>query len=169
MGIYIAFLRSVNVGGTGKLPMSDLARMCRDIGFHDVQTYIASGNVIFATEMTPEGARVSLEARLYEYCGKSIRVHIRTPEELSQIIANNPFPDAAGNQLGVLLLVGAPDLSAPLVGKQDEHVAAGSREVYAHYPSGMGRSKLVLPGSTTGTTRNMNTLIKVLNLACKLA
>ena len=169
MSIYIVFLRSVNVGGTGKLPMSDLARMCRDIGFEDVQTYIASGNVIFSTDMTPEGARVSLEARLYEYCGKTIRVHIRTPKEISQIVQTNPFPKAAGNQIGVLLLDGPPDLSAPLHGQQDEQVVAGAREIYAHYPSGIGRSKLVLPGTATGTTRNMNTLVKMLGLAQKLA
>lgn len=169
MRTYIAFLRSVNVGGTGKLPMSDLSRMCRDIGFHDVQTYIASGNVVFATQMTPEGARVSIEERLYEYCGKAIRVHIRTADEVAQIIANSPFPEAAGNQLGVLLLDARPVLSEPLSGQKDEQVAVGEREIYIHYPSGMGRSKLVLPDSTTGTMRNLNTLTKVLDLARKMA
>ena len=41
---YVALLRAVNVGGTGKLPMSELVAMCRDAGFAEVETYIACGS-----------------------------------------------------------------------------------------------------------------------------
>ena len=44
---YVAFLRAVNVGGTGKLSMHDLRKMCIELGLAHVQTYIASGNVVF--------------------------------------------------------------------------------------------------------------------------
>jgi uncharacterized protein (DUF1697 family) len=44
---YIALLRAVNVGGTGKLPMADLRMLCEDSGFACVETYITSGNVVF--------------------------------------------------------------------------------------------------------------------------
>ena len=47
MSTFIALLRAVNVGGTGKLPMSDLAALCAQVGFERVRTYIASGNVVF--------------------------------------------------------------------------------------------------------------------------
>ena len=47
MPTFIALLRAVNVGGTGKLPMTDLARLCCKAGFENVKTYIASGNVVF--------------------------------------------------------------------------------------------------------------------------
>ncbi len=47
---YVAFLRAVNVGGTGKLPMADLRQMFAELGFSDVKTYIASGNVAFSSE-----------------------------------------------------------------------------------------------------------------------
>jgi uncharacterized protein (DUF1697 family) len=47
MTAYVALLRAVNVGGTGKLPMSDLKEMCEALGFTGVRTYIASGNVCF--------------------------------------------------------------------------------------------------------------------------
>ena len=43
MTSYVALLRAVNVGGTGKLPMTELRAMCEDCGFKDVRTYIASG------------------------------------------------------------------------------------------------------------------------------
>jgi hypothetical protein len=47
---YVALLRAINVRGTGKLPMSDLIAMCRNAGFARVETYIASGNVIFESK-----------------------------------------------------------------------------------------------------------------------
>ena len=47
MATYIALLRAVNVGGTGKLPMADLKGLCEKAGFKGVRTYIASGNVVF--------------------------------------------------------------------------------------------------------------------------
>ena len=46
MPVFIALLRAINVGGTGKLPMSDLKRLCEKVGFRNVRTYIASGNVV---------------------------------------------------------------------------------------------------------------------------
>jgi uncharacterized protein (DUF1697 family) len=49
MAAFIALLRAVNVGGTGKLPMSELKAMCEEIGFTSVRTYIASGNVVFVS------------------------------------------------------------------------------------------------------------------------
>ena len=48
---YAVLLRAVNVGGTGKLPMSKLKAMCEDAGFAEVQTYIASGNVVFESRL----------------------------------------------------------------------------------------------------------------------
>jgi uncharacterized protein (DUF1697 family) len=44
---FVALLRAVNVGGTGKLPMSELKAMCEAAGFAEVRTFIASGNVVF--------------------------------------------------------------------------------------------------------------------------
>jgi uncharacterized protein (DUF1697 family) len=57
---YIALLRAVNVGGTGKLPMSDLKAMCEDAGFSKVQTFIASGNVVFESKQVPVRSSVTL-------------------------------------------------------------------------------------------------------------
>ena len=46
MTTYVALLRAVNVGGTGKLAMADLKSLCVKAGFDKVQTYIASGNIV---------------------------------------------------------------------------------------------------------------------------
>jgi hypothetical protein len=52
MGAFVALLRAVNVGGTGKLPMSDLKDICEELGFAAIRTYIASGNVVFETDIS---------------------------------------------------------------------------------------------------------------------
>lgn len=52
MSRYVALLRAVNVGDTGKLPMADLRAMCEQIGFGDVRTDIGCGNVVFQTDLT---------------------------------------------------------------------------------------------------------------------
>ena len=52
MAAFIALLRAVNVGGTGKLPMSELKSICETLGFAGVRTYIASGNVVFTSRKT---------------------------------------------------------------------------------------------------------------------
>jgi hypothetical protein len=56
---YIALLRAVNVGGTGKLPMADLKSICLDAGFTRVETYIASGNVIFESKRAPSKVKAT--------------------------------------------------------------------------------------------------------------
>ena len=48
MTVHIALLRAVNVGGTGKLPMSELKALAEGLGLRDVSTYIQSGNLIFS-------------------------------------------------------------------------------------------------------------------------
>ena len=50
MATYVGLLRAVNVGGTGKLPITELCRLCEDCGFSRVRTYIASGNLVFEAE-----------------------------------------------------------------------------------------------------------------------
>ena len=71
---YIALLRAINVGGTGKLPMSDLRAICEDAGFARVETYIASGNVLFDGKAAASKVKDELEARLRAYAGKPIDV-----------------------------------------------------------------------------------------------
>ncbi len=52
MTVFVALLRAVNVGGTGMLPMKDLAGLCTKLGFENVRTYIQSGNVVFTSRMS---------------------------------------------------------------------------------------------------------------------
>ena len=91
---YVALLRAVNVGGTGKLPMSDLKTMCREAGFARIETYIASGNVVFDSKSTPATVRAALEERLRAYAGKPVGVVVRSASEMLAVLKTNPFPKA---------------------------------------------------------------------------
>ncbi len=61
MPVFVVLLRAVNVGGTGKLPMSDLKRLCEKVGIRNVRTYIASGNVVAERDGSEAEAKAALE------------------------------------------------------------------------------------------------------------
>lgn len=170
MPAYIALLRAVNVGGTGKLPMAELKAMCAAEGFTKVQTYIASGNVVFASPHSPAKVKAALEARLLAYAGKPVGVIVRTAAEMAAVLKANPFPEAPSNWTVAFFLDETPPEGAldDLRGRQDEAVSLGEREIYVAYGSGMGRSKLTIPAARQGTARNMNTIAKLVELAAAL-
>jgi uncharacterized protein (DUF1697 family) len=167
---YAALLRAVNVGGTGKLPMSDLKRMAEEAGFEAVSTYIASGNLIFCSNHDESAVRKMLEDKLKLYAGKRVAVHVRTAEELVELVARNPFPDHPPNRVVVMLIEGAPsaDTLDRVTGRKDEEIALGTREIFIHYGEGQADSKLRIPAAAEGTGRNMNTIAKLAELTRKL-
>src|SRR5258708_40263354 len=87
---FVALLRAVNVGGTGKLPMNDLKAMCEALGFGSVRTYIASGNVVFTSRKSEGAAKAALEARLEAYAGKPIEGFLRSAAEIHAVLTSNP-------------------------------------------------------------------------------
>jgi len=170
MPAFVALLRAVNVGGTGKLPMAELRAMCEAEGCTQVQTYIASGNVVFESEASVEEIRAALESRFQHYAGKAIGVIIRTAAEMTAVLKGNPFPDAAPNRVIVHFL--NDELPADAVdqikGRRNEQLRLGRREIYVHYPEGQGTSKLVIPAAKIGTGRNINTVAKLAELASEV-
>src|SRR5271163_2597211 len=108
MAAFIALLRAVNVGGTGKLPMGDLKAMCEASGLSDVRTYSASGNVVFTSGKSEAGAKKALAARLEAYAGKPVGVLVRSAAEMQAVLANNPFPKAPANRVVAVFLDSAP-------------------------------------------------------------
>jgi len=164
---YVAFLRAVNVGGTGKLPMADLRAMARELGFSDIKTYIASGNLVFSSEESAKAVKSALEARLAEYAGKPVAVFVRTATEMRRILSDSPFPDKESKYTFVVFLQRKPptDTVTEAVRRVDEELHIGKREIYVHYPSGMSQSKLRIPAAKNGTGRNMNTVRKMAELA----
>lgn len=167
---FIALLRAVNVGGTGKLPMSDLREMCTELGFEKVTTYIASGNVVFESTLGEAKVKAKLAARLRRYAGKEVGVLVRTAAEMRAVLVSNPHGRFAANLSYAIFLDEAPptDALTKALGRVDEEMALGKREIYAAYPSGSGRTKLRIPAAKAGTARNMNTVAKLVELATKL-
>jgi uncharacterized protein (DUF1697 family) len=170
MANYIALLRAVNVGGTRKVPMAELEAMCSDAGFAKVQTYIASGNVVFQCKAPPNKVKSALEARLLAYVGRPVGVVVRTASEMAAVLKSNPFQKATPNLTVVIFLDKRPppDALAHAVGVRDEEMRLGAREIYVHYGSGIGRSKLKLPAAKNGTARNMKTISALAALAAEL-
>ena len=169
MPAIVALLRAVNVGGTGKLPMADLRAMCEAAGFVDVQTYIASGNVVVRSASTARKVQATLEAALNQYAGKPVGVLIRTPVEMERVLASNPFPDAAPNRVMAIFLNEAPppDTLDSISGQKTEQLALGAREIYVHYGDGVADSKLKIPAAKAGTARNINTVSKLVEMSGK--
>lgn len=170
MPSYVALLRAVNVGGTGKLPMSELRTMCVAEGFEKVQTYIASGNVVFSTDRPELEVKAAIEKRLKDYAGKPVRVIVRTAKEMADVLDANPFPDAPPNRTLTIFLDSPPhaDTLETLKNRKDEEVRLGKREIYVAYGADMGRSKLKIPAEANGTARNINTITKLAEIAASI-
>lgn len=167
MSTYVVLLRAVNVGGTGKLPMADLRALCVTAGFEGVQTYIASGNIVLRSNLRASEVKVTIEGALAEYAQRAVGVVVLTAEELVQVLMENPFVDRVPSLTAAIFLDEAPGLDSLVraTGQIDEEVALGHRVFYVHYPNGMGRSKLRIPGAKDGTSRNMNTVAALVSLA----
>ncbi|NKN00439.1 DUF1697 domain-containing protein [Rhizobium leguminosarum] len=170
MPVYIALLRAVNVGGTGSLPMAELKAICEGLGFSDVKTYIQSGNVLFRSDEAEKVVEERLDGALGKTMGKRPGVMVRSRKELDGIVADAPFPDAKPNFLLVYFLPEKPPGAAleKMVAPDGEEAELAGREIYVHYPNGSGRSKLKLPALKPGTSRNLNTVRKLADMAAAL-
>jgi uncharacterized protein (DUF1697 family) len=170
MNSYVALLRAVNVGGTGKLPMADLKALCERAGFLKVRTYIASGNVVFASGLPEARVKAALESALEEYAGKPVGVLVRTSAEMAGVVAANPFPDASPSRAVAIFLDAPPprDAAERATGRDGEEIRLGTREIYVHYGDGMARSRLKIPAAAAGTARNLNTISRLAAMAAEL-
>ena len=170
MNAYVALLRAVNVGGTGKLPMTELKSMCEAAGCKSVKTYIASGNVVFQSPKSEAQVKAALEKALAAYAGKPVGVMVRTAAEMAAVLEKNPFKKMPGNRVVAFFLDAAlaGDALNNLANQTSDELQLGVREIYGYYPDGMGTSKLRIPAAKTGTARNMNTVAKLAEMAAAL-
>ncbi|MGP4016083.1 DUF1697 domain-containing protein [Saccharopolyspora sp. 5N708] len=146
---YVALLRAVNLGGHGRIAMADLRAVVAAAGHADVATYLQSGNVVFTSDTAdPVVLAADLRHRLAAEVGVDTPVVVRTGTEIADIAGHNPFLDRQPDhtKLLVAFLAEQPDaeLAARLTvpaGAPEELQLAG-RQLYLHYPAGVGRSKL---------------------------
>ncbi|MFL6737074.1 MAG: DUF1697 domain-containing protein [Sphingomonas sp.] len=173
MSSYVALLRGVNLLGVSTLKMTDLKSIAEELGLDSVRTYIASGNLLFQSLGSEEELRLMLQERLLRHMGRDVRVMLRTAEELETLVRSNPFPELQGNLVQAFFLNEPPpaDLLASVRNRaNDERIAFGPREVFVAYgEQGIGKSRLRIPVAEAGTARNMNTVVKLAELAREMS
>lgn len=170
MTSYVALLRAVNVGGTGKLPMEELKAIGEACGFDSVRTFIASGNLLFASGEKEANAERMIAERLERQFGRPMPVFVRTAEEMAEVAAKNPFEDDRPSRVMAHFIREVPK-EAMLEDVRDvsgERMALGPRCIYVSYGEGIGKTKLKLPAVKHGTARNLNTVARLAALAAEL-
>ena len=168
MSAWAALLRAVNLGGHNKVPMAELKALCEQLGFAQVQTYIASGNVVFSSDLGEAEIRARIETALAAHYGKPLPVLVRSAAELAALIKANPWPDRPGNRTVAIFVDGALSLDG-MAGQRGETVELGERAIYVDYHDGMADSRLRIPSAKAGTARNMNTVTKLAAMTAALA
>lgn len=172
---YVALFGSVNVGGN-RLTMADLRWAFEREGFGEVETVVASGNVLFDFDERPTGGLEELFAHMMaERFDIDSFVAVRSAAEVAAALAESPFAaDGAPNLVHVHFLGGQPSgeafarLIADHAGRGRERLAAGDRALHIDYVDGAGSSKLT--GSFIqrrlgfpGTARNLRSLQRIVD------
>ena len=161
---WIALLRGINVGGGNKLPMADLRGICDGLGWTNVRTYIASGNVVFDAN----GAAEALASSLHQKLPFDVPVLVLSAHELANRLSHCPFPPNAGKTVHGFFCLDAPEVDEDVIAQYatTEKVVVQGHTVWMFAPDGFGRSKLgemfhrVVTG-TVYTARNLNTIKKL--------
>ena len=135
----------------------------RDSDTKDMMARRSCGSFgVTAAIMRAPLARRNTRKRIH--LGTNRDTDVRTASDLRSVLEANPFPDAQPEKIAVVFQSGPlPEgLLDNLVIPGGEEIRPGKREIYIHYPDGMGRSKLRLPSLMgTATARNINTVAKL--------
>lgn len=91
MTMYVAFLRGINVGGRNLLKMQDVRQEFNDLGFDNVSSYKASGNILFEANTKPDDAVKSIKTMLHNLSGRALEVFLRAALQIDEILELDPF------------------------------------------------------------------------------
>ena len=131
---YIAFLRGINLGKR-RLEMAELRRLFAQLKFTDVETFIASGNVIFASKLADSRKlEAQIEGHLQESLGYPVDTFIRTRAEVAAISRYRPFAPADFEHPAHIIHAGF--LREPLTPTQSRGLPACGTEVDAFHVNG---------------------------------
>jgi uncharacterized protein (DUF1697 family) len=181
MPVLISMLRGVNVGVHNRIKMEALREVYRSLKLEDARSYVQSGNVVFRTK---EKDRAQLASKIQGAIEKKLKcrpeVILRSADEMRRAIVANPFAgrkDVEPGKLLITFLANEPAASAGASLKAfesyPEEIHLLGQELYIYFPDGAGKSKL--PWSqvekllkVTGTARNLNSALKMLEIAEEL-
>jgi uncharacterized protein (DUF1697 family) len=128
-----AFLRAINVGGH-TVTMERLRELFEQLGLRKVETFIASGNVVFEGESGLEAAlRQKIERHLREALGYEVVTFLRTERELGALVKGCPFPEA---EVAVAQALNVALLQVPLTRETEARLQALQTSVDAFRASG---------------------------------
>ena len=153
MSRHVAFLRGMNLGGR-RIKNEDLRSRFEGLGFADVATFRASGNVIFASDEGGDAGALTerIEAGLSVALGYEVPVFLRSAAEVGEIGAHDPFDpelvEASAGKLQVSMLLKAPSSTARrdvlAMATEEDRLAIRGRELYWLPSGGMLDSSLDL-------------------------
>ena len=172
MGVRIALLRGVNVGGAGKLPMAEFRDMLAGMGFGSVQTYIQSGNAVFDSDLAATRLEATIGDAVEERFGFRRDVFVLSARDIAAALTDHPFAGAEPKLVHVFFLRETPlpdEAALRLLALPGDAWHIGPRRFTLHTPGGVGTSKLaerlprLLP--VPMTARNLNTLAALHRMA----
>lgn len=171
---YLAILRGINVSGKNKIKMEDLRTLLRSLDFQEVQTYIQSGNIVFATaKMSTTTLAEKIHQLILKKYGYDVPVLVKTKAELKAVATQNPFLNDRSEDikfLHVTFLAENPETEKwELIDNEKykpDEFQVSERALYVFCPNGYGRTKLnnnffEKKLKTTATTRNWKTVMKL--------
>ena len=170
---YVAFLRAINVGGH-TVTMVRLKQLFAKMGFRGVETFIASGNVIFEGTGSAAAAEQTIAAGLEKVLGYDVATFVRTPEEVAAIAAYEAFgaPEVARARTQCVGFLAAPlgkaaaaKLMALRTAVDDFHVLG--REI--HWLSRVGQSDSVFSNAVFEKADGVRATFRGINTVRKLA
>jgi uncharacterized protein (DUF1697 family) len=169
-----ALLRGVNIGPNRRIAMPALRAIVEGLGHTEVETYLQSGNVVFAPKpRAPKHLAGSLTAAIADATGQDVPVVTRTGAELRKIVSASPYPVDDSTRVVVAFLAEPVDLGELALGDLSAYVpdelSLVGREIYVSVPNGQGRSKLMEALTkrrlaTTLTVRNWRTVTALAEL-----
>lgn len=170
---WAALLRGINLGKR-QLKSAELKAVVEGLGFSEVKTLLASGNVVFeAGDAGPEALEQALHAALERQTGLKSEVFVRNRAELNAVVAANPFPDGTRERPSFVVVsfhreaVDAVAIERVAESHDGpERMVAIGRELFTDFPEGQARSTLSVAMqkaklSQGNTARNWNTVLKL--------
>ena len=170
---WAAMLRGINLGKR-QLKSAELKAVVESLGYSDVKTLLASGNVVFTAEENDAPAlEQTLHDALFEATGLKSEIFVRSPQEMKAIAEADPFPEATSVRPSFVVVSfhRKPVDQAVLARLAERHdgperMHAVGRELYIDFPDGQGRSTLhpamgKAKLDPVNTARNWNTVIKI--------
>jgi uncharacterized protein (DUF1697 family) len=150
MAKFIALLRGINVSGQKKIKMTDLKNLFEDLKFTNVETYIQSGNVLFSTKSNnTKSIKSKIEKGIEAQYGYTVRVILKTPDELGTALNKNPFLKNKKKDTGKLYYTFLSEIPSKENLKKlkdidyspEEYIIDEDR-IYLFFPDGYGEAKM---------------------------